>query len=347
MPQIFGKKYSRSELLQKVGDISQIGGVTLLNLEDGSQRGVRAAEFKSGTGLRFVSLFDRGMDISQADYSGLPLAWRTPNGDVHPSYYQPENLEWLRTFQGGLLATCGLTYLGAPCVDQGEKLGLHGRFSTLPARENSSGGYWDGDEYFMFTEGVMREAVIFKENLSLRRRIECKLGESRFFVKDIIRNDGFIKTPFMILYHMNFGFPLIDEGTELITPAKKVIARDKDAEAGLKKYNIFDPPIQNYAEQVFYHELESDSDGFVTVKIINKKIGNGFGVYVKYPLDQLPNFIEWKMMGQGTYAVGVEPANCYVEGRSVERERGTLRYLEPGDEKEILLEIGIIDNKSN
>jgi hypothetical protein len=128
----------------------------------------------------------------------------------------------------------------------------------------------------------------------------------------------------------------------LLTPAKKIIPRDDVAKPGINEYNTFEAPIKNYSEQVFYHELESDQDGYVTIKIINKNLKKEFGIYFKYPLVQLPKFTEWKMMGQGTYVVGVEPANCYVEGRAKERNRQTLQFLEPGEEKAISLEIGII-----
>ena len=31
------------------------------------------------------------------------------------------------------MTTCGLTYMGAPCTDAGDTLGLHGRISNTPA----------------------------------------------------------------------------------------------------------------------------------------------------------------------------------------------------------------------
>ncbi|MEK6571380.1 MAG: DUF4432 family protein, partial [Bacteroidota bacterium] len=176
MPTLYGKSYKREELLKRVGNVSQVGGVTLCTLQDGPEAGVRAAEFRTGSGLGFVVLLDRGMDISRAEFQGASLAWRSAAGDVHPTFYEPEGLGWLRTFEGGLVTTCGLTYLGAPCVDEGRELGLHGRISHIPARSVASGGEWTGDEYTMYVEGEMRESVVFAENVLMRRRIEAKLG---------------------------------------------------------------------------------------------------------------------------------------------------------------------------
>jgi hypothetical protein len=81
-------------------------------------------------------------------------------------------------------------------------------------------------------------------------------------------------------------------------------------------------------------------DGTVYAALVNKQMG--FGFYVKYNQNELPIFTEWKMNNQGTYVVGMEPANCHVQGRANERERGTLKFLEPGEKHEVHLEIGAL-----
>lgn len=343
MATLFNKTYSKTELLERVGNIDQICGVRISTLNDGLEQGVRIADLYTGSGFRYTVTLDRGMDISAADFNGVPLAFRSPNGDVNPSFYDSDGLEWLRTFKGGLVTTCGLTYLGSPCIDNGEKLGLHGRISNIPAKEVHYGGFWEEDEYNVFIEGSIREAMQFKDNVLLRRRIESKMGDSRLVITDIIKNEGYSSAPFMLLYHCNIGFPIVDVNSELISPAKKVIPRDAEAHKGLNESNRFSEPIKNYQEQVFYHDMADEN---VTVKLINKKINNGSGVYLKYSKKDLPNFIEWKMMGQGTYVVGMEPANCLVEGRDKERERGTLQFLEPGEERKISLEIGVCNTST-
>src|SRR6478672_11022044 len=127
MPQLWGRDWTREELEQRVGDMSQIAGVRLVELADGKERGVRAAEIKTGSGFNFTVLIDRGLDISTAEHQGKALAWRSMTEDGHPAYFEPEGLGWLRTFYGGLLVTCGMTWAGAPCEDEGKSLGLHGR----------------------------------------------------------------------------------------------------------------------------------------------------------------------------------------------------------------------------
>src|SRR5262249_49760068 len=159
MARLYGREWTRDELLQRVGDIQQIAGVRIVTLADGSERGVRAAEFRTGTGFQFTVLIDRGLDIAAAEYCGRPLAWRSLTSDAHPMYYEPEGLGWLRTFYGGLLVTCGLTFVGAPEVDRGQPQGLHGRVSHIPATNVWADGTWEGDNYRFWLRGKLREAM--------------------------------------------------------------------------------------------------------------------------------------------------------------------------------------------
>ena len=341
---LYGLDYSRQQLMSRVGSIDQLGGVRLGALADGNERGSRVADFDTGSGLGFTVMLDRGMDIGPASYCGVPLTWRSPTGAVNPAYYEPSGLGFLRSFHGGLLVTCGLTYMGAPDEDQGESLGLHGRISHIPARNVSADGAWQDEDYLMWSEGKMRETAIFGPNLVLTRRVEARLGEARLVIRDRVENRGFETTPHMILYHCNFGFPIVSEGSELVAPSAEVHPRDAGADAGLDRHAVMDPPTPGYAEQVFYHTMRPDLEGMVSVALVNRRInaGHGLGVYVRYRQAELPRFVQWKMMGQGTYVVGLEPGNAGVEGRSVERSHGTLRELAPGEAIDYHIEIGVL-----
>jgi len=344
MAQLFGEEVPRGTLLPKIGSLTQVGGIRRIELKEGNEKGMEAVDFRTGTGFGFTVLLDRGMDISWAEYCGCSLCWHSSTGQVAPAFYEPEKLGWLRTFYGGLLTTCGLTYAGAPCVDEGVELGLHGRISHIPAKDICIDGSWEGNEYRMFVKGKMRETIVFGENLVLTREISARLGENKLYIHDVVENEGYQNTPLMILYHVNGGYPAVDEGSELLSPTLKVTPRDEAAKVGMEEYTRFQAPTPGFAERVYYHEMAADEEGYVYTALVNRKFnrGRGFGFYLKYSRNELPCFVEWKMNAQGTYVVGIEPSNCRVEGRDKERARGTLQFLAPTAKKEYHLEIGVL-----
>lgn len=346
MARVFGEAMTRDEIQQRLGSMRQLCGIELAVLDEGVETGVRVANITTGSGFRFRVLISRGLDIAEADWRGIPLAWRSPSGDSGPWYFEPEGLGWLRTFFGGLVATCGLTSAGAPSVDQGKALGLHGRISNLPASAIGVDQRWEGNEYLMTLRGQVHEAVIFGENVLLSREITARLGENRLFIHDVAENVGYRTTEHMILYHINGGYPAVAPDGGLVSPTLATKPRDADAEIGKEEYAQFSAPVPGYREKVYYHEFAADADGFVRAALVNDGFagGHGFGFYVTYRPEQLPRFTEWKMMGQVDYVVGMEPANCLVEGRARERERGTLQFLEPGERREYDLEIGVLEN---
>ena len=344
MVRLFGKDYTKEELLARVGDISQVGGVTQKVLDSGAERGVRAIDFRTGLGFDFTVLADRGLDISMCTFNGQPLNWRAACGDKSPAFYEEPGLGWLRNFYGGLVVTCGMTTAGAPSVDEGKQLGLHGRFSNTPASNVYADGAWHEDEYFMWAEGKIREAVLFGENIECKRTVTAKLGEPRLWIVDEVTNLGIKDTPHMMLYHINIGFPVIDGGARLISPTKSYQPRDAEAEIGKEQYAEFPDPVPGFKERCYYHEMAEDEDGMVTAAIANPNFdnGKGFGVYIRYPKEQLPKFTQWKMVSEQEYVCGLEPANCWVQGRAMERERGTLQILKPGETREYHVEIGAL-----
>ena len=143
MAYLFGRSWTRKQLTERIGDPSQIAVVRPHTLSEGRANGVRAIEFGTGSGFRFTVLADRSLDICAAEHNGRSLCWRSPTGDTSPAFYQPEGLEWLYGFFGGLLCTCGLTHFGAPCTDEGRPLGIHGRISNTPAQEVRTVSGWN------------------------------------------------------------------------------------------------------------------------------------------------------------------------------------------------------------
>jgi hypothetical protein len=304
---------------------------------------VLAADFRTGSGLNFTVLPDRGLDIAYAEFNGQPLCWRSCTGDVSPSYYEPEGMGWLRGFYGGLLVTCGLRNVGGPRTIDGQAAGLHGRISYIPARNVWADAAWEGDEYVMWVQGKVQQTSVFGENLQLTRRITARLGEPRVWIDDVVENLGHRSSVHRILYHCNIGFPIVDEGAELVgawSKSERVQGEPEEAYAG--GAFRFEKPTREYEQRVYVHDLSVGEDGFVHVALVNRGFrgGQGIGVYLRYRKDELPIFNEWKMMGHGDYVVGMEPANCRSDGR--DEELGSLVYLEPGEHRPYGLEIGVL-----
>ncbi|MEP6755876.1 MAG: aldose 1-epimerase family protein [Chthonomonadales bacterium] len=349
MANLYGKSWTRDELLQRVGDISQLARIKPTTLADGFEDGVKSLDVTNGSGLTFSVLASRGLDISTATYNGHALAWRSAQTDKHPAFFEPTEKNWLRTFYGGLLVTCGLTTIGMDSEDAGQKLGLHGRASHLPATYVTYSGEWEGDEYHLSVSGKMREAIIFGENIEWRRTIHTRLGEKRFWVIDEVENMGYSTSPHMFLYHINLGFPVVNENSRFFSPTVVAEPRDSVAEVGKEDYNRFQPPTSGFNEKCYFHTMKPNAEGLVTTGIVNPDLlnGEGLGLYVTYHQSQFPYFCEWKMMGQGNYVVGLEPGNALVLGRAKERELGRLQFIEPGEIRKYHTEFGVVSGKAD
>jgi len=351
MPYLFGKQYSRAELMRRIGHISQIGGVQLLESGDGPSRGVRYLEFRTGTGFQFKVAVERGMDVGYCEYQGQSLAWIPSTMLPAPWYFeQQEHFGWLRAALGGLNNSCGMVHIGNPeTADVShynfparaqETYGVHDRMAMLPGQLTQYGERWEGDECIIEAEGRVVQAQAYGENLVLTRRYTARLGESRFFMHDEIENAGFLPTEHMLLYHINIGFPVVDEGSELVAP----VTRPPSIPDGLpisdpNEYSRFIAPQKDWQLQGFELDMASESDGSVPVGIVNR---DGFGAYVVYNQRQFPQYLEWRMMGEGQYAVGIEPCTNTF-GREIARSLGQLITLQPGEKRIYDLEVGILD----
>ncbi len=343
----FGIEMTRRELDARAGFAENLFGVRRYQLSEGTSQGVEIAEVRTGAGLSYQVNLSRALDIGIADFFGVPISWHSVNGPAHPAFFNPDGAEWLRTAAGGLLMTCGLTQVGAPNVDEGEELGVHGRIHHLPARLISVGGDWRGEDYFVRIHGEIMQTKMFSETIRLTREITSKMGENKIKIHDSVENIGFNSVPHMILYHFNFGFPLMDTETRIIFPSQKVTPREPDLP--LEGYDRWQAPEVGYAERVYYHsDLEADNAFKTEVKIVNPNfpvnVGSGkfpISLTLRWDVRQLPRLVQWKMPGAGLYALGIEPANCHVAGRAAERKAGTLQFLEPGEKREYSLEVEI------
>lgn len=347
--ELHGQRLDRSGLLAHVGQLSQVAGVRLVTLADGAGRGTRLLEFRSGAGLEFEIVVDRGFDLGQASIAGRSLAWISQVGIEGPWYREPVKLGWLRGFGGGLVATGGLDHVTFPeAADESDpdfpaKLTndypLHGRLSGEPATLLGYGETWGDGECTLWAEGAIRQASVFGELLELRRRIECRVGTNELHLHDTVTNLDYSPSPHMLLYHVNLGFPLIADGSRLIVDLESVTPNPIDGgDFSMEAWDRFGPPMPGVTEQVVEIRPRAGPDGRVLATVVNAD--ENLAVYEHYRAETLPYLFLWRMLGQGTYVVGLEPSTNSVAGRRDARAKGELIVLEPGESREYDLVIG-------
>jgi len=341
MPELWNKHYDREQLQAMTSTMSSLAGLRPFVYEDSRIRGMRGIEGWTGGGLRFTLWPDRALDIGPVWFNDKPVSWQHP-GLGTPAQFEPSGLGWLRTFGGGLLTTCGLIHIGSPDVYLGQSHGLHGRIAHIPAENVRTYQEWQGEEYMLVVEGEVRQTVLFGENLLLKRRYETVLGGQKLILKDTVINEGSRSTPHSLLYHCNIGFPILSPVSQLIIDDQKVDPRTSVAAAGMAEHTHFEFPKAGYEEQVFFHYPVMDSSGFAEASLVNPELQ--LGIRLRWLAESMPVLTQWKMMGQGEYVCGLEPATHAMAPWDDLVKQGLPRTLQPGEEVHYELALDVIEN---
>jgi hypothetical protein len=197
---------SNQDWLNKVSHIAQVGGIETSILDNGRGKGTRIAWFNTGAGLRFKVVIDRGLDIADASFNQFNLSWLSRLGVTSPQPFSDKGVDWLRTFGGGLLTTCGVTHVGGPEEDEYGRRGLHDQFSNSPAEliAVKQPDPSTGDLEMSITAKIFQGHPL-GDNIEVKRTIRCTLGQPTIYLDDEVQNVGNINSSHMILYHFNFG----------------------------------------------------------------------------------------------------------------------------------------------
>lgn len=347
MARYLGKDWTREGLRSLAGDVAQVAGARPSVLADGKADGVKAIEVYTGGGFTFTVLPGRGMDIPFATYRGHSLSFFSGTGITHPGYFEEPGLGWLRTFYAGLLTTCGIANAGARSTDGGLAFGLHGRYSNAGAEDVCISQGWEGDEYLIRLSGLVREASAMNEHLVLSRAIETRLGARGFRLHDVVENRGFEEQPLMLLYHYNYGFPLLAPGARIVGPIRSSTARDEEARKGrgVEECLRIGEPVPGYQEKVFFHDLAADAQGRTFIALVNPDVGDcrPLAIVERFSVKELPRFTQWKMVRKGFYVLGLEPGNVSPMGRGVLRERGELPMLAGQQTYSVTVDFEVLD----
>jgi galactose mutarotase-like enzyme len=308
-------------------------------LRGGLSEGVDVVEVDNGR-FRYALLPTRGMGLWRASLGDLELGWKSPAaGPVHPAYvplWEPSGLGWLSGFDE-LLCRCGLESNGGPVHDEQGRLiyPLHGKIANLPARKVRV-AVENGE---IVVEGVVDEARLYHQKLRLTSTIRTRPGEPGLRITDVVQNLSAEPAELQLLYHTNFGLPLLDAGAKVVAPVKSVIPQTPRAAEGVQAWDLYGGQEPGYTEQVYFLELLADLQGDTETMLRNAH-GN-HGVSLHFNQKQFPYFTLWKSTQAAAdgYVTGLEPAINLPNDRLFEAQQNRVTQLAPYEQRTFELRI--------
>ncbi len=322
-----------------VGGTASGYSVIKRTLRGGLSQGVDVIEVNNGR-FGFVVVPTRGMSIWKAGFGDVQLGWKSPvSGPVHPGFvrlWEPGGLGWLDGFDE-LLVRCGLESNGGPDFkDDGSlRYPLHGKIANLPAHKVEV--TVDGDSGEIRVTGTVDEARLFGNKLRMVSTVTTKVGQPGLTVTDTISNLSAGPSELELLYHVNFGAPLLEAGAKVVLPVVKVAPHNKLAVDDLSQWDTYGPATAGLDEVVFFFDLGAERDGR-TQTLLHNAAGDR-GVSLMFNKNQFPCFTLWKSRQSETdgYVTGLEPGINFPNPKSFEKEKGRVAVLGPGESREFEL----------
>jgi hypothetical protein len=337
--------------------IHQVGGIRTARFDwpdMGGAGGCRVALVDTGSGLRFTVALDRGGDIVEAFYQNASLAYLTPNGYKPPMQPLYQDDDWLAAWPGGLVTSCGPQYIGPGREEDGNKLVLHGHHSNTPAalvglkNPNPRGSDLD-----MHLEMIIRDTKMYGPSVEVRRRIVCQLGRPVIELHDEVVNLGNATVAHNWLYHINFGYPLLNRDSQVVYSgtvnggwvmnADMSMSDPPKEERDLGGYLTVPDPLTEHTaagSRGLIVDINCDSQGIAHCGLANHNLP--LGVEVSYPAESLPRLANWQHYGpNGSYVCALEPFSGSLWGKPQDKHPLAAQWLAPGQTKSYDLTITV------
>lgn len=357
-----GSAFARSWLLTNVDDNTEKGNWHITSsqlkikgvpfsieqkiLHGGKQEGSKILTISSKNGLNIVLSPTRGMGILHVDGFGVHLGWSSPVKEVvNPALINLESrngLGWLEGFNE-MLVRSGYEWAGHPVTADGQRYTLHGKAGNTPTS-------WvevdvsDKPPYEIRIRGLIKESVFKKVDLQTLTELRYVPGSNSFIVHDVLTNHADYPHDYQIIYHSNFGKPILEEGARFIAPVESISPFNEYAQTDLKSWQTYSGPTKNFDEMVFNIKPFSDEKQQTLAALINK--AGDKGVAIEFNTQQLPVLTLWKNTDtekQG-YVTGIEPGTSYAYPVTIEREQKRVKQLQPGETAQFVLTYTLLHN---
>lgn len=322
--------------------------ITKRTLQGGKRHGVDLIELDNGA-LQLSILPTRGMGIWRGQFKDIRLGWDAPmHGPVHPQWVRLDErggLGWLDGFDEWI-CRCGLANNGPPGMDKGKQLTLHGRIANTPAHFVGV-RVQQTPPYTIEIVGRLQESSMFGDNLHLTTVLSTTPGSNQFTIHDLVENRSSKPAEMQLLYHCNFGKPLLGPGSMVKVPAVQVAPRDIRAAGEMDLYETYAAPTAGYSEVVNYYQPQADDQNQSLALLHNAQADQGCAI--RFNTKTLPWFSVWKNTTdeKDGYVTGLEPATGLPNFKTIERENKRVVRLAEGKSWDTKLTFELADGKAD
>lgn len=325
------------ELMKKLGNIDQIAGVRQVRSVRDRGTGTELAEFYNAAGLRFSVIPDRCSDIFDCSYKGINLSFQSKNGLVSAQEFDAAESEFLEQWSAGMLVTCGLDNVGDSCDMEDGRYPAHGRIGHIPAKYFGAEAVWENGIYKLRSCAEVHQTMLNGRHLSLRRTVETELYGKTIQIRDVITNHEAQSEPYMLLYHCNMGYPLLDCNSRVAVSSGQCSLLNGEPISATE----MQAPIDGCEEELYlYTQMGPQACGV----LYNEDLE--LGVYVLWDTQNLPNMLQWKMIRSHDYVLALEPCNTWGLDRKRAIKDDRIAVLPAYSSVENHLTIGVLEGLS-
>ena len=294
----------------RISNFQQVASIRRYTLTEGREKGLDVLDCDNGK-IRFLLNVSKACDIMQLYHEGQNISFISKNG------FTKRETPFLRRFEGGMLYTCGLDSVGGR-----DGYELHGTLHNIPAEIIRA----ECNENGITVEAIIRDTALFGKNLVLKRKIFTAIGGDSVTLEDTLVNEGYKTEEYCLLYHINVGYPMLDNGAKVIADVESYTPRTAWAKQNETTMYAMNDAVPNQEEACYFLKLSKPE-----IALVNEKIGKEFTV--SYSGDTLTHFVEWKSMASGDYALGLEPCTTELD------DRFAYKTIEVGEEIKFFVKI--------
>ena len=294
----------------RISNFQQVASIRRYTLSEGREKGLDVLDCDNGK-IRFLLNVSKACDIMQLYHEGQNMSFVSKNG------FTKREIPFLRRFEGGMLYTCGLDSVGGR-----DGFELHGTLHNIPAEIIRA----ECNENGITVEAIIRDTALFGKNLVMKRKISTAIFGDCITLEDMLINEGYKDEEYCLLYHINVGYPMLDNGAKVVADVESYTPRTAWAKQNETTMCAMNDAVPNQKEACYFLKLSKPE-----IALVNEKIGKKFTV--SYSGDTLTHFVEWKSMESGDYALGLEPCTTELD------DRFAYKTIEVGEEIKFFVKI--------